>query len=44
MTTEMTSAEIKEQKPYLEWGLTEEEYDYICDKLLGRLPKPGCSP
>lgn len=38
MTTEMTPAEIKEQKPYLEWGLTEEEYDYICDKLLGRLP------
>lgn len=29
---------IKEQKPYLEWGLEEKEYDYICQKLLHRLP------
>ena len=35
---ELTPQEIKEQKPYLEWGLTQKEYDYICDKLLKRLP------
>ncbi|KRN05134.1 phosphoribosylformylglycinamidine synthase II [Liquorilactobacillus sucicola DSM 21376 = JCM 15457] len=34
----MSSQEIKEQKPYLEWGLSEKEYDYICEKLLKRLP------
>ncbi|WP_161633655.1 phosphoribosylformylglycinamidine synthase subunit PurL [Liquorilactobacillus sucicola] len=38
MATEMSSQEIKEQKPYLEWGLSEKEYDYICEKLLKRLP------
>ena len=35
---EMTPEEIKTQKPYLEWGLTQKEYDYICDELLQRLP------
>ncbi|WP_437178587.1 phosphoribosylformylglycinamidine synthase subunit PurL [Ligilactobacillus faecis] len=35
---ELTPQEIKEQKPYLEWGLTQKEYDYICAKLLKRLP------
>ena len=35
---EMTPQEIKDQKPYLEWGLTEKEYDYICDHLIHRLP------
>lgn len=35
---ELTPQEIKVQKPYLEWGLTQKEYDYICDKLLKRLP------
>ncbi|SEM42211.1 phosphoribosylformylglycinamidine synthase subunit II [Ligilactobacillus sp. WC1T17] len=35
---EMTPEEIKAQKPYLDWSLTEHEYDYICDHLLHRLP------
>lgn len=35
---ELTPQEIKEQKPYLEWGLTQKEYEYICAKLLKRLP------
>lgn len=35
---EMTPEEIKEKKPYLDWSLTEREYDFICDKLLHRLP------
>lgn len=35
---EMTPQEIKEKKPYLEWGLTTKEYDYICDHLIHRLP------
>ena len=34
----MSPLEIKEKKPYLEWGLSEKEYDYICEKLLKRLP------
>lgn len=34
----MTPEEIKSQKPYLDWSLTEHEYDYICDHLLHRLP------
>ncbi len=38
MMQEMTPEEIKEKKPYLDWSLSEEEYDYICDKLLHRLP------
>ena len=35
---EMTPEEKKKKKPYLEWGLTQKEYDYICDELLQRLP------
>ncbi|KRN31551.1 phosphoribosylformylglycinamidine synthase II [Liquorilactobacillus mali] len=35
---EMSPVEIKNKKPYLEWGLTEKEYDFISEKLLGRLP------
>ncbi|MBD5069493.1 MAG: phosphoribosylformylglycinamidine synthase subunit PurL [Lactobacillus sp.] len=35
---ELTPKEIQTLKPYLEWGLTQKEYDYICDKLLHRLP------
>ena len=38
MNKELTPEQIKEQKVYLEWGLTQKEYEYICDKLLGRLP------
>ena len=38
MAKELTPQEIKDQKPYLEWGLTEKEYDYIATELLGRLP------
>lgn len=38
MMQEMTPEEIKEKKPYLDWSLSEEEYAYICDKLLHRLP------
>ena len=34
----MTPEEITSQKPYLDWSLTEHEYDYICDHLLHRLP------
>ena len=34
----MTPEEIKEKKPYLDWSLTEAEYDYIRTQLLGRLP------
>ena len=34
----MTPEEIKEQKPYLDWSLSEDEYNYISEKLLGRLP------
>ena len=36
---EMTPQEIKDKKPYLEWGLTEKEYDYICDHLIHRVTK-----
>ncbi|KRN11546.1 phosphoribosylformylglycinamidine synthase II [Liquorilactobacillus mali KCTC 3596 = DSM 20444] len=35
---EMSPVEIKNKKPYLEWGLTEKEYDFISEKLLERLP------
>lgn len=35
---EMTPEQIKEEKIYLEWGLTQKEYEYICEKLLHRLP------
>ena len=36
--TEMSPEQIKLKKPYLEWGLSEKEYDYICNHLLHRLP------
>lgn len=38
MKQAMTPEEIKEKKPYLDWSLSEREYDYICDHLLHRLP------
>lgn len=38
MKQAMTPEEIKEKKPYLDWSLSEHEYDYICDHLLHRLP------
>lgn len=33
----MTSQEVKDSKIYLEWGLSEAEYQAICDQI-GRLP------
>lgn len=38
MKQAMTPEEIKEKKPYLDWSLSEKEYDYISKKLLHRLP------
>ncbi|QLL70773.1 phosphoribosylformylglycinamidine synthase subunit PurL [Lactobacillus sp. 3B(2020)] len=38
MKAAMTPEEIKAQKPYLDWSLSEREYNYISEKLLGRLP------
>lgn len=38
MKQAMTPEEIKEKKPYLDWSLSEAEYNYISDRLLGRLP------
>ena len=38
MKQAMTPEEIKEKKPYLDWSLTEAEYDYIRTQILGRLP------
>lgn len=38
MKQAMTPEEIKEQQPYLDWSLTEHEYNYIADSLLHRLP------
>lgn len=38
MKQALTPEQIKEQKPYLDWSLSEREYNYIADKLLGRLP------
>lgn len=38
MKQAMTPEEIKEKKPYLDWSLSEREYNYICDHLLKRLP------
>ncbi len=38
MKQAMTPEEIKEQQPYLDWSLTEHEYNYIADTLLHRLP------
>lgn len=35
---EPTPQEIKENQIYKEWGLTEEEYELISDKILNRLP------
>ncbi|AMB93967.1 phosphoribosylformylglycinamidine synthase subunit PurL [Aerococcus sanguinicola] len=37
-TQELTAEAIQEQKIYQEWGLTDEEYALIRDKILGRLP------
>jgi len=36
--TEPTAKQIKEQKIYKQWGLTEAEYDLISEKILKRLP------
>jgi len=36
--TEPTAKQIKTQKIYQQWGLTEAEYDLISDKILKRLP------
>jgi len=36
--TEPTAKQIKEQKIYQQWGLTETEYDLISEKILKRLP------
>ena len=38
MKQAMTPEEIKHRRPYLDWSLTEKEYNYIAEKLLGRLP------
>lgn len=38
MKQALTPEQIKEQKPYLDWSLSEREYDHISEKLLGRLP------
>ena len=38
MKQAMSPEEIKEKKPYLDWSLSEDEYNYISEKLLGRLP------
>lgn len=35
---EPTPQEIKEQKIYAQWGLTDEEYRMISEDILGRLP------
>lgn len=35
---EPTALEIKEQKIYTQWGLTEEEYRMIEEDILGRMP------
>nr|WP_319215552.1 phosphoribosylformylglycinamidine synthase subunit PurL [uncultured Trichococcus sp.] len=35
---EPTPEQVKESKIYREWGLTDEEYGTICDKILHRLP------
>ena len=46
MKQALTPEQIKEQKPYLDWSLSEREYDYISEKLLGGLhnyPYPGLS-
>ena len=38
MKQAMSPEEIKAQKPYLDWSLSEAEYNYISEQLLGRLP------
>ncbi len=38
MKQAMTPEEVKEKKPYLDWSLSEDEYNYISKHLLGRLP------
>lgn len=35
---EPTALEIKEQKIYMQWGLTDEEYRMIEEDILGRMP------
>lgn len=35
---EFTPEEVRDQKVYQEWGLTDEEYQLISEKILGRLP------
>ncbi|MGM0173922.1 phosphoribosylformylglycinamidine synthase subunit PurL [Enterococcus sp. DIV0800] len=38
MKLEPTAQEIKEQRIYAEWGLTDEEYRLISEDILGRMP------
>ncbi|AQP53268.1 phosphoribosylformylglycinamidine synthase II [Vagococcus penaei] len=38
LVKEPTPQEIKEQRIYSEWGLTDDEYHHISEELLGRLP------
>ncbi|MGO3912593.1 phosphoribosylformylglycinamidine synthase subunit PurL [Enterococcus viikkiensis] len=38
MKFEPTAQEIKEQRIYAEWGLTDEEYRLISEDILGRMP------
>lgn len=35
---EPTPQEIKDKRIYAEWGLTDEEYSLISEKILNRLP------
>ncbi|CAJ1177728.1 hypothetical protein LCR01_02660 [Companilactobacillus crustorum] len=36
--TEPTAKQIKDQKIYQQWGLTDSEYQLISDQILKRLP------
>ena len=36
--TEPTAKQIKTENIYQQWGLTDEEYDLISEKILHRLP------
>ena len=38
MKREPTAQEVKDQKLYAEWGLTDEEYRLLSEDILGRLP------
>lgn len=38
MNVEPTPQQIKEQRIYAEWGLTDEEYRLISEDILGRMP------